>query len=109
MVWYMNGATHTSADLAPVTDQNMEMAGQGNYSAPAPPPSPVNGQCGSANGGTFASAPTTNLCSAGTAGAVTGSGPWIWTCAGLNGGTNASCQANQGTPQAWTLRSIIRR
>ena len=33
---------------------------------------PVNGQCGSANGGTFTSAPTTNLCSVGTASAVTG-------------------------------------
>jgi hypothetical protein len=32
MVWYMNGITHTSVVmLDTVTDQNMEMAGQGNY------------------------------------------------------------------------------
>ena len=53
----------------------------------------VNGVCGSSNGGTFTSAPTTNLCSAGTASAVTGTGPWSWTCAGSGGGTTASCSA----------------
>jgi Immunoglobulin domain len=53
----------------------------------------VNGVCGSSNGGTFSSAPTTNLCSAGTASSVTGSGPWNWTCAGSGGGTTASCSA----------------
>ncbi len=53
----------------------------------------VNGVCGSANGGTYSSAPTTNLCSAGSASAVTGSGPWNWTCAGSGGGTTASCSA----------------
>ncbi len=58
-----------------------------------PPPTPTNGACGSANGGTYSSAPTTNLCSAGTASSVSGSGPWSWTCAGLNGGTTASCSA----------------
>ena len=52
----------------------------------------VNGACGSSNGATLASAPTTNLCSAGTASAVTGTGPWNWTCAG-SGGTTASCSA----------------
>ncbi|MBI5546871.1 MAG: fibronectin type III domain-containing protein [Deltaproteobacteria bacterium] len=55
----------------------------------------VNGACGSANAQSFASAPTANLCSSGTASAVSGSGsgPWTWTCAGSNGGTNASCAA----------------
>ena len=53
----------------------------------------VNGQCGSANGVTVSSAPATNLCSAGTASAVTGNGPWNWSCAGSNGGTTASCSA----------------
>jgi hypothetical protein len=57
---------------------------------------PVNGACGSANGGTFTSAPTTNLCSKGTATSVpSGSGPWSWTCAGLNGGsTSPTCTAS---------------
>src|ERR1700730_17338101 len=57
------------------------------------PPPPVNGQCGPANGVAVTSAPTTNLCSAGTTSSVTGSGPWAWSCLGSNGGTNASCSA----------------
>ena len=64
--------------------------------------SPINGTCGSANGGTFTTAPTTNLCSAGTATAVSGSGPWTWSCTGSNGGTTASCSANFGTPSSGT-------
>jgi hypothetical protein len=54
----------------------------------------VNGVCGSANGGTVATAPTTNLCGTGIASAVTGAGPWVWSCAGTGGGTTASCSAN---------------
>jgi hypothetical protein len=53
----------------------------------------VDGVCGSANGTTVSSAPTTNLCSVGTASTVTGSGPWSWTCTGTGGGTIASCAA----------------
>ena len=62
--------------------------------------SSVNGVCGSSNGQTFATAPTTNLCSAGTATAVSGSGPWTWSCTGSNGGSTANCSANKttGTP-----------
>jgi hypothetical protein len=55
--------------------------------------SPVNGACGAANGVAVTSAPTTNLCSAGAASAVAGTGPWSWSCAGSNGGTSASCSA----------------
>ena len=56
----------------------------------------TNGVCGSANAQSFAIAPATNLCSAGTSSSVTGSGPWSWTCTGNNGGTSASasCSAN---------------
>jgi hypothetical protein len=53
----------------------------------------VNGACGSANGTTLAAAPTANLCSVGTASAVTNPGSWTWTCNGNYGGTNASCSA----------------
>lgn len=56
----------------------------------------IDGKCGSANGGTFVSAPTSNLCSAGTASAVSGTGPWTWSCVGLNGGSTATCSANIG-------------
>jgi hypothetical protein len=59
----------------------------------------VNGACGSANTQSFSSAPTTNLCSAGTASAVTNPGSWTWSCNGQYGGTNASCSATvTGTP-----------
>jgi hypothetical protein len=54
----------------------------------------INGVCGSDNGRTL-TAPPTNLCSAGTASVVSGSGPWTWTCSGANGGSNATCAASQ--------------
>jgi hypothetical protein len=59
---------------------------------------PVNGQCGSSNGGTFSTAPTTNLCNVGNFSGMTGSGPWLWYCYGTNGGTNATCSANKLHP-----------
>jgi hypothetical protein len=58
---------------------------------------PTNGACGSSNGAHLTAAPTANLCSAGTASAVSGSGPWTWTCNGANNGTNASCTATSST------------
>jgi Glycosyl hydrolase family 26 len=55
---------------------------------------PVNGVCGSANGTTTNVAPTNNLCSAGSASAVSGNGPWNWNCAGSGGGRNSpTCEA----------------
>ncbi|GEM_PF-895541 len=63
------------------------------YYAISTTPVPVNGSCGSANGVAVTSAPSTNLCGAGTAGSVTGTGPWSWNCNGSGGGTNASCSA----------------
>ena len=58
---------------------------------------PVSGTCGSANGTTVSSAPSTNLCTAGTASSVAGSGPWTWSCGGSNGGTSATCTASAGS------------
>jgi len=55
----------------------------------------VNGQCGSSNGGTFSVRPMDSLCSAGTASSVAGSGPWTWSCSGMNGGASASCSAQR--------------
>jgi hypothetical protein len=54
---------------------------------------PVNGACGSSNGGSLTSAPTANLCTAGAASTVSGAGPWSWSCAGSSGGAAASCSA----------------
>ncbi len=52
---------------------------------------PVDGACGSACTTTPSSAPTGNLCSAGTASTVAGSGPWSWSCNGEDGGANVNC------------------
>ena len=53
---------------------------------------PVNGVCGSDNNKVLSSTPV-NLCSAGNPSAVIGTGPWTWTCQGVNSGTTASCSA----------------
>jgi subtilase family serine protease len=56
---------------------------------------PIDGACGSDNGGTFTSLSSTdpNLCSSGAASAFIGNGPWTWSCAGSNGGSLAQCSA----------------
>src|SRR6516165_683118 len=62
-------------------------------SAHALPRKAVNGACGPANGVAVTTAPTTNLCTAGTATTLSGTGPWAWACTGINRGANASCSA----------------
>lgn len=63
---------------------------------PEPGPQGHDGQCGSSNGQSFNSAPTYGLCNSGNATSVTGSGPWNWTCQGIDGGSSSSCSANYG-------------
>ena len=58
-------------------------------------PVAVSGACGTSNGATVPAAPTANLCSAGVASTVLGSGPFTWSCAGSNGGATASCSASK--------------
>ncbi|MCX6722364.1 MAG: NHL repeat-containing protein, partial [Candidatus Staskawiczbacteria bacterium] len=60
---------------------------------------PVNGACGLADQQKFKdTAPTTNLCSTTFANpVVSGTGPWTWSCTGLDGGTTASCSASSTT------------
>jgi len=67
--------------------------------------SQVNGACGSSNGVSFAVAPSSNLCSVGSAAAVSGSGPWSWSCTGTNGGSTATCSATAPVVTA-TARTI---
>lgn len=55
----------------------------------------VKGVCGSSNGLTLPSIPTTNLCNPETNTTVNGTGPWTWTCNGSYGGDPASCSANK--------------
>ncbi len=59
----------------------------------AGPHTPVNGICGSANGVTVSAVPTANLCLNGTASSVSGTGPWTWSCSGVNGGATATCSS----------------
>jgi len=54
----------------------------------------VNGQCGSSNEQAFYAEPSSDLCSVGVASAVSGAGPWIWTCSGINGGLTSNCSTN---------------
>lgn len=61
------------------------------------PCQPVNGQCGSDNGGSFSSAPWSaapnGLCRGGSAVGESGGGPWTWECQGINGGGSQTCSA----------------
>lgn len=61
--------------------------------APPPPGPLVNGLCGSSNGVAVLETPEGGLCSAGTATAISGEGPWNWSCIGGNGGMTVSCTA----------------
>lgn len=103
-VTYNQGLTQEPTDLCMAGDPSV-VAGSGPWSwtcyglyggtdADCSANLLVNGACGPSNGGTFATMPVTNLCNSGTASGVSGSGPWNWTCAGLYGGTPASCSAN---------------
>lgn len=54
----------------------------------------TSASCGSANGVTVSSVPTTDLCSAGTSSAVAENATsYDWTCSGSNGGADAFCSA----------------
>ncbi len=77
---------------SPAAARSLSLVVTGLVEAPAL--APVNGACGSANGTPSLVAPSANLCSAGTASAVTsGTNNFTWSCNGANGGTNVSCTA----------------
>lgn len=85
-------------DVAGSTASDLEVSGTVSVGSSA-----LNGACGPSNGQTFTAAPTANLCAVGTPSAVTGTGPWSWTCAGSGGGTTASCSANASTAAPFTI------
>lgn len=126
------GPNFIIADL-PGTNDSMMISGLGRYSGgsfnpqnlttlrnvcattngmmvPCTGPNPVNGQCGSAHGGSFSAAPgsgfeggQSSLCATGSASTVTDNGAltdprYTWTCSGANGGSNASCSASYNAP-----------
>jgi hypothetical protein len=70
-------------------------------------PVPVNGTCGSSNGTIVLAVPAANLCTTGAASAISGIGPFTWTCAGSNGGTTASCAAQLAPPVTDTIAPSV--
>lgn len=62
------------------------------------------GSCGSANGTTVSTAPTTNLCATGGASSVSGSGPWNWTCGGTSCSANTSSTCGSANGQTFTTQ-----
>jgi serine protease len=83
-VYVMGGLTDSNGGMAL---SNLNEA----FTVQATPSQPVNGVCGSASVAPFSSAPTTGLCSSGLPSAVSGTGPWTWSCNGLAGGTSVNC------------------
>jgi hypothetical protein len=75
-------------------------SGSGTVNCSSNKTASANGVCGSSSGETYASAPSSNLCSVGTASAVSGSGPWTWTCSGVCGGVAANCSASKQNDNA---------
>ena len=61
--------------------------------APLQPPAPITGVCGGASGVATLTTPRSGLCSAGISSAVSGKGPWTWSCSGTNGGGAVACVA----------------
>ena len=56
---------------------------------------PVDGTCGWSNGGSFYTVPSSGLCNIWNQTGVSWSGPWSWSCVGLDDGAVASCSANK--------------
>jgi len=65
--------------------------------APLQPPAPITGACGAASGVPTLTKPQSGLCSAGIVSAVSGNGPWTWSCSGTNGGGAVGCVAPTAT------------
>jgi hypothetical protein len=93
------GATTLDAGLGPDAEPTLSdgggTSGDGGAGATVDGGSanPVDGACGPADHVAATTPPTTGLCSAGAATAVTGASPFAWSCLGSGGGTNAVCSA----------------
>jgi uncharacterized repeat protein (TIGR02543 family) len=85
------GFLATAANPLTVTNVSADLTITANFAAS------VSGSCGSSNGAALSALPGTGLCAAGSASAVTGSGPWSWSCLGSYGGTTAHCSASTAT------------
>ena len=61
-------------------------------------PDKIDGACGISDGANLKESPLKDLCSTGTPSAVSGEGPWTWSCSGSNSGTVGSCSASKIVP-----------
>lgn len=71
--------------------------------------SPEDGVCGADDEQTL-SEPPVNLCTVGTPSAISGTGPWTWSCAGVGTGTTAQCSAQKaggGTGTSITVTAVV--
>lgn len=75
--------------------------------APLQPPAAITGSCGPANGMPTLTPPRGGLCSAGITSAVSGRGPWTWSCSGTDGGGAVSCIAPTADGSNGTLGSVV--
>lgn len=88
LYYFVNGNTANSTGV-PVATITTNSDGSTTIS------NAVNSVCGSSHDRSLSVAPTTNLCAISSAiPAVTGSGPWSWTCSGINGGADTTCTAS---------------
>lgn len=93
--WTDNGVFVSNSPALSVSNVTADMTITANFTA-----APVTGACGTDSVTDLAAIAPTNLCSVGSASAISGIGhPWIWECYGLNGGTTAPCSA--------TIRQVI--
>ncbi len=84
----------TSSDLINTAASAQLNIGTASAVFTATTANPEVGVCGSSNGGQFDTIPDSGLCSAGTPGPVSGTGPWTWICSGLHGGADSEpCSA----------------
>lgn len=91
---YGTACTSAPNNCGQTTTGTINCLGVCNAVTPSNATCAVNGACGPADGQSFFIAPTTDLCNVGTPSALTGRGPWYWTCSGELGGTESSCRAN---------------
>lgn len=89
-----------------VTTTTVTVGGvSGTFSSTTQAAAGVSGSCGPVSTTTVAVLPNADLCATGKLGAVTGTGPWSWSCEAIGAGTSANCSANQ---TAHAVRSHVK-